>query len=403
MSSAKLQANNDWLVWARKTAYYDIDKIAEEMNVSSDQIIEWENTGKIEYDDLVNLAKHYKRPPMIFFNTNKPAEKEPIQDFRTFDGKKVKITPQISFELRSAEVRRKKLLHLEEESNDYQIPKFALSDINIKDPVEIGYFIRNEIGMNSANMKRRDLNHWIKEVENLGILVFQFYKIEPDDIRGYALYHDKLPIIGINGKEYVNGKKFTLFHELAHIISKKEGLSNFNKYYLENPDEIYCNKIAAEILVPSKILSNLIISSENSTIDDNKINFLSKHFRVSKEVIIRRLLTLKFISKKEYKNKKEVWDAYISRKETRISSSKKPKDLSNDKKESEEKEKSKDPALSYKQKATNVLNKNGSYFTKTIIKAYDDQLISKDDLVEVLGVPLEVVDEIRTRFNEEEF
>lgn len=335
---------------------------------------------------------------MIFFNLNKPVNTEPIQDFRIFNGKKIKITPQISFELRSAEVRRRKLLRLEEESSNYQIPKYSLSDTNIKKPTKLGVFIRDKIGMTSASMQRRDLNHWIREIEKLGILVFQFYKIDPKEIRGYAIYHEKLPIIGINSKEYVNGKKFTLFHELAHIISKKEGLSNFNEYDLKNPDEYYCNMIAAETLVPSDILSKLIKDSENSSIDDKKIDFLSKYFRVSKEVIIRRLLTLDLI-----KNKKQEWDDYIGRKERNTATSSSSKDSNNKKEKSKETPKPKDPNISYKQKATTVLNKNGSFYTKSIIKAYDTDLISIDDLVEILGVSTEVIDEIRTRFNEEEF
>jgi Zn-dependent peptidase ImmA (M78 family) len=397
MSSAKLKANNDWLVWARETAYYDIDKIAEKMKVDSNQIEEWESTGKIEYTNLVKLAKHYKRPPMIFFNLNKPKNIKQINDFRSMGSKKVEITPEISFELRNAEVRRKRLLNFEEESKDYSIPEFELSNLDNNSSSELAYDIRDRIGMKSANMKRRDLDYWIKQIESLGILIFQFYGFEPKEIRGYAIYHDKLPIIGINSREYENGKKFTLFHELAHIIQKNEGLSNFNEYFLKNKEEIYCNNLAAEILVPSNILTNLIVSRENQNTDQRNIEFFSKHFRVSKEVIIRRLLTLKFISKSEYKNNQNTWDSYIGKKDktnkkTSTKTEKKPKDN----------ELPIDHSVSYKRKATNILNRNGIFYTESMIRAYDDNLISIDDLVENLGVPIEVIDQIRNRLNEEE-
>lgn len=400
MSSAKLEANNDWLVWARKTAYYDVDNIAEKMKVSSDQIEEWESTGEIEYDDLVKLAKHYQRPPMIFFNLNEPHHIQPINDFRSIKGKKIKITPEISFELRNADVRRRKLLNLESESKEFSVPKFELPNLDNKDSNEIAYFIRDKIGMNSAKSKRRDLDYWIKQIESLGILIFQFYGLEPTEIRGYSIYHEKLPIIGINSKEYDNGKKFTLFHELAHILKKNQGLSNFDEYFLRNKEEVYCNNLAAEILVPSNVLTNFITSLENQNVNHQKIDFLSKHFRVSKEVIIRRLLTLNFISKAEYENSRNEWDYYIGQKERNNKKSSEPEKKS--KKETEEIKRDIDHSISYKRKATNILNRNGSFYTESLIKAYDDNLLSLDDLVESLGVSLEVIDEIRTRLNEEE-
>lgn len=396
MSSTKLKANHEWLIWARKTAHYNVKEIAEKMKVNKETVKEWESTGKIEYNTLVELAEYYQRPPMIFFNVNKPEYEKPIPDFRTINSnEKDNVSPEISFEIRSANVRRENLIKLEVESDEYKIPEFSLNNIKTKDPTEISDIIRDKVGMKRSN---KDLDYWISKVEDLGVLVFQFYGIEPQDIRGYALYYDKLPIIGINHKEYKNGKKFTLFHELAHLAIKKQGLSNFDRYYLRNETEILCNQIAAESLVPSKMIINQINDMVYSTLlDDKTLKRLSRFFKVSNEVIIRRLLTLNFISKKDYQSKKDELDTYIGKK----------KEVSQKNKQKPHKDTEKivlsDPQSKYRKKAAIALNKNGMYYTNSIFKAYDEDLITIDDVAENLGVSLEVIREIRKKIMGDSF
>ena len=246
MSSAEIQVNNKWLKWARKSAYYDIGEISKKMRVKPDTLEKWENTGTLKYDHLLKLAEFYQRPPMMFFNEDNPDSYHTIiPDYRTVDSQKQdKITPSISFELRSAKDRRENLLILEEESDEYDIPPFNFKSYEgtTQNPKRLAFRIRQQIGMTKTQIHvhrgQKGLDYWIKKVEELGVLVFQFYGIKPEEMRGYALTYDKLPIIGINNHDHSNGKKFTLFHELVHIIIKKEGISSFNKYSLPNSDEI---------------------------------------------------------------------------------------------------------------------------------------------------------------------
>lgn len=399
MSSAEIQVNNEWLKWARKSAYYDIGEISKKMRVKPDTLENWENTGTLKYDHLLKLAEFYQRPPMMFFNENNPAEYHTvIPDYRTVDSKNQDyITPLISFELRSARDRRQNLLMLEEESDEYDMPLFDLKiyEGSTKNPKMLASIIRDQLGMTKTQIHvhkgQKGLDYWIKKVEELGVLVFQFYGIKPEEMRGYALTYDKLPIIGINNHDHVNGKKFTLFHELAHIIIKKEGISSFDKYILPNSDEIFCNAVAAEVVTPTEFLEPKIEQLEvDGNWTDGKIQNLANYFQVSKEVIVRRLLTLEFVTPDYYKSKKAKWKRYIPHSKSTSRKQRNTKTITNH-------QRIEDPDTLNAKKASKALKRNGIYYTEIVLSAYDSQIITNSTMAGYLGETLQVIDQIRKK------
>jgi len=400
------------LKWARKTAYYDVEEISKKMNVKVDTFEKWEDTGTINYEKLLKLADYYQRPPMLFFNDDNPEKNlSIIPDYRTIDSKNQEnITPSISFELRSAKERRENLLILEDESDEFEIPSFdfPLSEKSLQFPEKLAWDIRSKLKINSAKMNilkgPKSFEYYVKKIEELGVLVFHFYGIKPEEMRGYALCYEKLPIIGINNQDHHNGKKFTLFHELAHILIKKDGISSFDKYYLKNRDEIFCNAVAAEVLVPRKLLLdqiNHIPYDDNWT--DEKLSRLKKHFDVSEEVIIRRLLTLKIVDDNYYKIKRKKWDNFIPK-----SKIKPLKDVSGtilstinddqieDNVEDTLSEEEKKKAI-YVRKAAMALKRNGTFYTSTVLSAHDSDVITNSSMAGYIGENLQVIEEIRKK------
>lgn len=406
MSSAEIQVNSEWLKWARKTAYYEIEEISRKMRVNKDTMENWENTGAIDYDHLLKLAEFYHRPPMMFFNKNDPERvKTIIPDFRTIDSNNQEhITPEISFEIRSARNRRENLLILEEEFEEFELPSFDFDIPNdtLKDTEALAWIIRDYVGMNTAKMllhkNQSGLDYWIQKLEELGVLIFQFYGIKPEVMRGYALTYDKLPIIGINNQDHPNGKKFTLFHELAHIISKKEGISTFDSYLLPNEDESFCNAVAAEVLVPQKILRDKIVYFDGDW-TEQKIDLLKRFFGVSAEVIVRRLLTLGLVTRDYYNNKREEWENFIPHSRT---GSRRVTTQDNQQIKGEpEIEKEPDPEKINARKASMALKRNGIYYTEIVLSAYDSQFITNSTMAGYLGETLQVIEEIRKKLPEE--
>ena len=382
MSTEIVNVNTKWLKWARTSVKYEKDDVARKLNINPEKITEWEETGELTHDELIALSDVYEVSPYTFFDGNDPVYDEEIPDFRTINSEKIKLTPEIMFELRRAKENRETLLNFEEDFDDFEFPLFSSYTLDSTNPLIVAEMSRSN--------SHRKLDYWINLIESLGILVFEFYNIEPEQLRGYALYYDKLPIIGINHKESTNAKKFTLFHELAHLIMKKDGISNINEYTIINNDEAYCNKVAAEVLVPNKLFKNYIrdnSSYKKFRVED--IKGLSKIFNVSRQVIVRRALDLGFISRVDYNNRIKEFNEYINPPKKNNSN----KNV-NSKLQPKKDNKSKDSDKGLHNKAKIALRKNGNYFTSLLIKAYEEDIITDIDMALELKVSLEVMSKI---------
>lgn len=396
MSTEILQTNKNWLIWARKSAHFDKKTVANKMGINQKEIEEWENTGKITHKDLIKLSDIYHIAPFMFFNNNEPVYEKEISDFRTKNNAKVEINDKIVFEIRNAKNKRQTLLNLEEEHEDITIPDFKLKDYQCNDAGEASNTLIKILEISNAKRTTYKLEDWITKIEKLGILVFQFYNITPNDLRGYALYYDKLPIIGINHQESPESRKFTLFHELAHLLLKKEGLSNFNTYYLKKNIEVTCNAIAGEVLVPNTNI-DLIVKEDNiiNFTDANIINKLANRYKVSNEVIVRKFLINNYISPEDYTRYKEDLNKYIFSKNDKEITKKRKKSLKNQKPIKT----NRDILKRDKSEASRFITQNGDYYTKALIYANKNEYITDLDFANYLDTSLNIVKLIIQKMN----
>jgi len=395
-TSIEVKINPNILIWARKSAKYEIEEISQKMEMDSNEMEKLEKGEKtLTYVQLLKLAEYYQRPAMLFFNPNMPPfEPDTLHDFRTLPKKTdKKISPKVTFELRSARARRENVISLDD-LDEYEIPTFNLNAQLTDDITSLAYDIRKSIKLSKARQDTlknpsKFLDYCISQFENLGILVFQFYGIKSEEMRGYAISYKKLPIIGINVKEHPHGKLFTLFHELPHLALKTESISNINTYNLKYDIEIFCNKVAAETLVPEKSLLQdpIVQNMTDGTLSEKNLKQLSRNFKVSPEVIIRRLLSTNSLSNEFFKIKKEEWNSYIGG-GFQTKKGKEPKKAK--KREIKEtKVNRKDPNVS------KALKRNGIYYTNLVLEAYDNDLITSSDLSDFLGEKLETIEKIK--------
>lgn len=112
---------------------------------------------------------------------------------------------------------------------------------------------------------------------------------------------------------------------------------------------MFCNQVAAEVLVPADELSPKV----NLKTLETDLSQFSKHFRVSPEVIMRRLQTLGYISRQEYQGYR---DSQLA------------------------KYKDSTPAGGPIPYHTRLLNSAGDHFARTAFKAYYEQKITLFDL-----------------------
>jgi len=217
-------------------------------------------------------------------------------------------------------------------------------------------------------------------IEEQGIFVQGFSGVDNSTVRAMAIYQDKntMPIIGINTKDSMRAKSFSLIHELVHIIKKTSSICNamYDKTVLQNQEEVFCNAVAGEVLAPFDAIKTII---NNDTYDFTKledIQKVAKIFSVSREVIIRRLLDLGYINKTNYDTLTTLLrDEYFAEKEKR---------------KQQKSEGTKEPFRP--NIARNTVDKTSIALSKAIYIGYCEDVFSKYDVAQILSINLKHVD-----------
>lgn len=173
-------------------------------------------------------------------------------------------------------------------------------DRNQEQISEIARDIRVTLGLDNLSRKVRNADEYFSAIsakcEDVGILVFKNSvvvnntkrKLNVSEFRGFVISDDLAPAIFINGSDSKYATIFTLAHELAHVWLGDSGVSDTD-INSSNSNEIRCNKIAAEVLIPKE----QFIAAWDISDDDphQKIRSLNQAFKVSELVVARVALT----------------------------------------------------------------------------------------------------------------
>lgn len=152
-----------------------------------------------------------------------------------------------------------------------------------------------------CNSTRQFYLYLRKQIESKGIFVQCFDGVPVETARAFAIYQEQLPVVGLNDSDRAPAKSFSMLHELVHLIKRESSMCNdmYNSMPLQK-EEIFCNAVAGEVLVPRNELISVLVHNHDDNIDLETIKKTADKFSVSREVIIRRLLDLDFIGKPEY-------------------------------------------------------------------------------------------------------
>jgi len=161
---------------------------------------------------------------------------------------------------------------------------------------------------------RRECGTWtealrlfIEQADDLGILVMcssvvgsnNQRKLDTDEFRGFALVDEYAPLVFINGADTKAGQMFTLAHELAHIWLGESALSDVTPASAPSQQiEVWCNRIAAELLVPLEILRQELHREDPLA----AVPRLARRFKVSTLVVLRRILDARQIDRATFEH-----------------------------------------------------------------------------------------------------
>jgi len=308
MNKEMIPINKEILKWARTTMGLSIEDVSNKIHKAPEIIQAWENgEDSPTYPQLENIADHiYKRPVALFFFPSVPEEESPNTDFRSLPGTTINDLPSSIIKM----YRKAKVLQLNiEELFDGKNPAEKILSEEIKasindDTINLAKRIRALLGIDiNTQQKWRTtdiaLKKWRESLERNGIFVFKD-AFHNDDFSGFCLHSEYFPVIFINNTMTKSRQVFTLFHELAHLLTTQGGIDFYNQDYLNSISgnyritEYFCNAFAGEILVPSESF-NFPRDASESFIERN-----ANLYSVSRDVIARKLLDNKIIDTETY-------------------------------------------------------------------------------------------------------
>ncbi len=295
----RVPVNPGLLRWARERA----GMAQEDLQAKFKKLSEWES-GKTQptLKQLEAFARAVHVPFGYLFLPEPPNEAMPIPDFRTFAGHAVtRPSPNLLDTIYACQERQDWYREFARIAGEPDLGFVGSASVSAS-PEAVAVKMRETLGFHLA--ARHECSTWtdalrlfIRLADRAGVLVMvsgvvksnTSRPLDPAEFRGFALCDPLAPLIFVNGKDTKAAQMFTLAHELAHIWLGATSLSNLGAAPKSGfrREEVWCNAVAAELLVPLDTLRSELRANE--PIPD-AMSRLARIFKVSTLVILRRLL-----------------------------------------------------------------------------------------------------------------
>ena len=241
-----------------------------------------------------------------------PNESLPLADFRTIGGESPKRpSPDLIDTVRLCELRQEWYRDYARAAGEEPLP-FIASARPSRSIERAAAQIRQTFRFDLAEhtrlpTKEAALRRFVGRAEAAGVLVMingvvgsnTHRKLDPQEFRGFALADDLAPLVFVNGADTKAAQMFTLAHEVAHLWLGKSALSDSSPADVdpEHSVERWCNRVAAELLVPLAVLRGEYRRDGNL---GEEINRLARRFKVSTLVILRRIHDAGYLSQRRF-------------------------------------------------------------------------------------------------------
>ncbi|MCK6614780.1 MAG: ImmA/IrrE family metallo-endopeptidase [Ignavibacteriaceae bacterium] len=306
----RIAVNPDIILWSINRAGLNLP----EFLAKNSSIQLWlEGKRQPTVKQLQDFSKKVFLPFGYFFLPAPPEEKLPIPYYRTGGSSSESIHINVYDTILILQQRQEWLKNYLNENGFDPLPfvgKYKLG----QDIKTIASDIRSALGLkenwaSDFSIWQETLVHLDQCIENIGIITVINGVVENnthrpvpvDECRGFVLTDNFAPFMFINNADWKSAQIFTMAHELAHIWTGHSAGFDFRKLQpSDDPVEIFCDKIAAEFLVPEDAFNNIWNESTG-------ITGCARHFKVSEIVIARRALDTGKMTKKEFF---AFWDDY---------------------------------------------------------------------------------------------
>ena len=289
------------LRWARERSGLAQEDLAARSRFG--KLPEWESgRTKPTLKQVEAFADAVHIPVGYLFLEAPPEETVPIPDFRTVAGEPLtRPSPNL---LETIQICQERQSWYRDFARGAQQPELGFVGSETVDTPPETAAARMRETLDFDVRSRRTCPTWadalrlfIRRADDSGILVMvsgvvgsnNNRRLDPGEFRGFALSDLLAPLVFVNGSDAKAAQMFTLAHELAHVWLGTDALSNMQATPATGfrREEVWCNAVAAEFLVPSTELHSELRSSEPTP---ETVQRLTRAFKVSALVVLRRLL-----------------------------------------------------------------------------------------------------------------
>jgi Zn-dependent peptidase ImmA (M78 family) len=293
----RVQVEPALLRWARERAGIDLSDLVHKFP----QLDAWEQ-GKAHptLKQIERFAKTTYTPVGYLFLHEPPVERIPIPDLRTIGNEYInRPSPDLLDVIYICQQRQEWYRDFAGSMGERPLP-FVGSALLTSDVEFTAASIRHTLGFDLEERRRMPnwtdaLRRFIEQADAQGILVMcsgvvmnnNRRGLDPDEFRGFAMADELAPLVFVNGADTKAAQMFTLAHELAHLWLGQSAVSDAQASRIpENEVESWCNRVAAELLVPLAILRG---EYQKGSELRPEVARLAHRFKVSTLVILRRI------------------------------------------------------------------------------------------------------------------
>jgi len=302
------RVNPDILRWARETAGLTPEEAAEKLHlreargVSAVDRLAALETGEDEPTRpmLVTMAKHYRRPLLVFYMSAPPRKGDRGQDFRTLpEGHSDADDALLDALIRDVCARQSMIRAvLEDEEEALPLPFVGSMRTSDRAPAVLAS-IRETLQVNLADFRAQpspqDAFALLRAgAERAGVFVLlmgnlgsHHTTIDLETFRGFALADEIAPFVIINDQDSRAAWSFTLLHELTHLWLGQTGVSGARA---EVAIERFCNDVAGEFLLPSEELVQIeLVNAADIEAAQARISDFARERNLSSSMVAYKL------------------------------------------------------------------------------------------------------------------
>ena len=293
----RAEVRPELLRWARERAGFDLSDLVR----SFPQLNAWEQGEALPtLKQIEHFAKATYTPIGYLFLQEPPVERVPIPDLRTAGNEYIKHpSPDLLEVIYICQQRQEWYRDFARSMGEKTLPFVGSAQLT-SDIDATAASIRSALGFDLEERRQTPtwtdaLRRFIEKSDAMGILVMcsgvvlnnNRRGLDPDEFRGFAMADDLAPLVFVNGADTKAAQMFTLAHELAHLWLGQSAVSDTQASRIpENEVESWCNRVAAEILVPLAILRGEYQRGNDLRAE---VDRLARRFKVSSLVILRRI------------------------------------------------------------------------------------------------------------------